>query len=362
MTDAPQQYHLFSGLVVLSALLGNRVSIPFGPQALMPNLYVVLIGRSTFSRKTTSIAIAQRILRHFEGTQVLPSEFSPEAFLDKLGRAPAGLLIYPEFSRALAAFRRDYMAGMVERLTELYDSPPHYSRELRGGNRIEIERPVVSILAGSTLEWLQRQMGEDDVRGGFFPRFLFVSEGPKNRSLPIPPPPDLAAENRIVQGLAAVQRLDGLASLASVQDDYEGWYRRIELATYAQDEGEATGAFVGRLTVTALKLALLYHVAEYPSSLAIGRDALARALALVGWLQQQVEWLLRDGLAFTRAEKQRQRVLAIIRRRRGVPHSALLKASHLSARELREALETLGQDGSVEVMEHEGVKHYYAPA
>ena len=72
MTDAPLQYHLFTGLVVVSALLGNRVSISFGPQALMPNLYVVLIGRSTFSRKTTSIAIAQRILRRFEGIQVLP--------------------------------------------------------------------------------------------------------------------------------------------------------------------------------------------------------------------------------------------------------------------------------------------------
>ena len=61
---------------------------------------------------------------------------------------------------------------------------------------MKIERPVVSILAGSTLEWLQRQMGEDDVRGGFFPRFLFVPESAKDRSLPIPPPPDLTAENR----------------------------------------------------------------------------------------------------------------------------------------------------------------------
>ena len=281
-TDAPQPYHLFAGLVVLSALLGNRVSIPFGPQALMPNLYVVLIGRSTFSRKTTSITIAQGILRRFEGTHVLPSEFSPELFLEKLGRAPAGLLIYPEFSRALAAFRRDYMAGMVERLTELYDCPPQYSRELRGGNKIEIERPVVSILAGSTLEWLQRQMGEDDVRGGFFPRFLFVPEAPKDRSLALPPPPDLVAENSLVQRLASVRRLEGIASLEAIRDSYERWYRRVELATYAQDESEATGAFTGRLTVTALKLALLYHVAECPPSLTVSPEALARALALAG--------------------------------------------------------------------------------
>ena len=112
--------------------------------------------------------------------------------------------------------------------------------------------------------------------------------------------------------------------------------------------------------MTALKLALLYHVAECPPSLTVSPEALARALALAGWLQQQVEWLLRDGLAFTRAEKQRQRVLAIIRRKPGIPHSPLLKASHLSAREFREVVDTLGQDGSIEVMDHEGLRHYHA--
>jgi hypothetical protein len=85
-----------------------------------------------------------------------------------------------------------------------------------------------------------------------------------------------------------------------------------------------------------------------------------RALALVGWLQQQVEWLLRDGLAFTRSEKHRQRALGIIRRKKGIPHSKLLKASHLSSRELREALETLRDDGSVEVTVNEGIRHYEA--
>src|SRR6185437_12922248 len=72
LTDAPQTYHLAVGLAVFAALLGNRVSIPFGPRPLFPNLFVALLGRSTFSRKTTSIAIGQRLLTHFEGQLVLP--------------------------------------------------------------------------------------------------------------------------------------------------------------------------------------------------------------------------------------------------------------------------------------------------
>src|SRR5215510_12887341 len=174
LTDAPSVYHLLVGLTVLAGVLGSRISIPFGPQAIYPNLYVVLLGRSTFSRKTTSISIGRRVLDHFESVQVLPAEFSPEAFLQRLERKPTAVAIYPEFARALSAFRKaDYMAGMVERLTELYDCPPTYTRQLRE-KTFTIEQPVLSILAASTLEWLQRQMGTDDVMAGFFPRFIFV--------------------------------------------------------------------------------------------------------------------------------------------------------------------------------------------
>jgi len=194
LTDAPGGYHLAVGLAVLGALLGSRVSIPFGARPLFPNLYVTLLGRSTFSRKTTSIAIGQKILGHFEAVSNLPSEFSPEAFLDRLQRSPAGLLVYPELARALTTFRRDYMSGMVERLTELYDCPPVYSREPRG-RTFSIEQPVVSILAASTVEWLAKTMGEDDVRGGFFPRFVFVPEGqPQHQHVAIPSEPDVRAE------------------------------------------------------------------------------------------------------------------------------------------------------------------------
>jgi len=357
LTDAPGGYHLAVGLTVLAALLGNRVSIPFGARRLFPNLYVTLLGRSTFSRKTTSIAIGQKILDHFESVANLPSEFSPEAFLDRLGKSPAGLLVYPELARALTTFRRDYMSGMVERLTELYDCPPVYSRELRG-RTFSIEQPAVSILAASTVEWLAKTMGEDDVRGGFFPRFVFVPEGQQPQHLAIPPEPDAQVEQHLVQGLSRLVNLRGKADLTVVRGIYQDWYRKLVTSLYARDDGDALSSFAGRLCVTALKLALLYHVAE-ADDLVISPEALQRALSFVGWVQETTASLLQDGLALGRWDKDRKRILGKIRARPGIPHSALLRASHLPARGLREIVATLEEEGSIVAQPNEGVRHYY---
>jgi len=357
LTDAPQPYHLGVGLVVLATLLGNRVSIPHGSNPLFPNLYVTLLGRSTFSRKTTSIGIGQRILRHFESAAVMPAEFSPEAFLERLERTPAAVLIYPELARALTAFRRDYMAGMVERLTELYDAPQTYTRELKGRS-FTIKQPVLSILAASTMEWLQRTMGEDDVRGGFYPRFLFVPEGMRGSTMALPPPPDPHAETALVRGLSRLIHLHGEADLSGVRTGYERWFDRMVTSIYMQDDSEILSAFAGRLSVTVLKLALLYHVAE-TDNLTVSPEALERALALAGWLQEATGWLLQDGLSFSRWDKDRKRVLGLIQRRQGIPHSALLKASHSPARLLKEIANTLIEEGTVLAEQHSGVTHYY---
>src|SRR6266545_786973 len=105
-------------------------------------------------------------------------------------------------------------------------------------------------------------MGEDDVRGGFFPRFVFVPEGQQPQHLAIPPEPDAQAEQHLVQGLSRLLSLRGKADLSIVRGIYQDWYRRLVTSLYARDDNDALSSFAGRLSVTALKLAVLYHVAE----------------------------------------------------------------------------------------------------
>ena len=77
----------------------------------MPSLYVVLIG-AQHSPKTTSIAVAQASCDPSRARRCCHRSFRQR--IPREARELPGSTVYPEFSRALAAFRRDYMAGIVD--------------------------------------------------------------------------------------------------------------------------------------------------------------------------------------------------------------------------------------------------------
>jgi hypothetical protein len=129
---------------------------------------------SSFWRKSTAINSAESLLRSSAPDAVLPSDFSREKFLEILGKTPAGMLTLKEFGGFLAALGRDYMGGMKETLTELYDGPDEYSRSLKSST-FTVKRPALTLLAATTLDWFEGRIDEGDLRGGFLARFLFVT-------------------------------------------------------------------------------------------------------------------------------------------------------------------------------------------
>lgn len=107
-TDAPRVYLVAGALVVVAAIVESKVYLPFGGDRLNPNLWALILGPSSFYRKSTCITKARRtIARLSEKDQqsiLLPDEFSREAFLKRLSERGQGLLTYSEFSGALATF------------------------------------------------------------------------------------------------------------------------------------------------------------------------------------------------------------------------------------------------------------------
>jgi hypothetical protein len=131
LTDAPVEFHLVSGLCALAAAVGNRLWTVSWGQSVYPHLWVVLVAPSSFWRKSTSINQAEALLREASPTSVYPSDFSREKFLRILAEQPGGVLTLKEFGGFLATLGRDYMGGMKENLTELYDGPDVFTRALQ---------------------------------------------------------------------------------------------------------------------------------------------------------------------------------------------------------------------------------------
>lgn len=72
-TESPRLFHVWSALSGLSACLGRRCWLPFGPMTIFPNQFVVLVG-TPGTRKSTAMSIMKRQLRKSTGVRFAPAD------------------------------------------------------------------------------------------------------------------------------------------------------------------------------------------------------------------------------------------------------------------------------------------------
>jgi hypothetical protein len=350
-TDAPREYLIGCALVVVGTILADKVYIPFGGDRILTNLWIVLLGPSSNYRKSTTVKQARRTLGRLcdgaRNTYLFSDEWSREAFVARLSEQAQGLLTFSEFSGALATFNRDYMSGTRELLADLYDSPEQYERVI--GNKTMTARNVsLSILAASQTDWLLEKLKETDIRGGFLARFTFWPAFSKRYFIAIPPDPDQAIGNRLVQRLNTIRRLEGpIVMPTSVREQYATWLERHEKELDSLPRAGQLGPFWSRMSIVTLKLATIITVAT-SGTLMMTDEALTSAIGLTEFMKAALGQLFDEDLAFTPDMRNRQRVLQAIRRHPGIAFRDLSRNSSLLKRQLDAVLETLRAEGLVE--------------
>ena len=175
-TSASVAYHRYGALAVLGAALGNRVYIDMGWGRVYPSLWVCLVGRSN-DRKSTAINLACSLLAQADQSIELPHDFTREAMYEFLAARSFGLLRWREMGSVLESMNREYNAGVLSTLTDLWDSPFMTKRRTIGGGEIQITWPAVSILGGAKERWFVENIRARDIEGGFIGRWLFVRAG-----------------------------------------------------------------------------------------------------------------------------------------------------------------------------------------
>lgn len=70
-TESPRLFHLWSAISGISACLGRRCWLPFGPMTIFPNQFVALVG-TPGTRKSTAMNIMKRNLRKSTGVRFAP--------------------------------------------------------------------------------------------------------------------------------------------------------------------------------------------------------------------------------------------------------------------------------------------------
>jgi len=177
VTDAVPEFHELSCAILLSALMSTSLRVHSSlPAPMNTNLFGLILGDSTLTRKTTAMNMAMDFIHEIDRSLIVASDASAEGLMDALSGRPKMVSIFmrDEVTGLLDAFqRKDFMSGVPEILTHMYDVPKHYSRRLKKGPIAVIE-PIFIFFGGGITERAYSLIPESYFISGFIPRFLVV--------------------------------------------------------------------------------------------------------------------------------------------------------------------------------------------
>lgn len=184
--ESPKSFLLFSGMTMLGACLGRRVWLDQDIHQVRPMLNLLLIGPSGIG-KSSAVKIAKRLLPHVpeqHRAQFIEGGATKEKLHMDLVDQPKAILFAPE----LAAFfsKEKYKENLIPYVTNLLDYEDTIEIRTRRDGLVIVDKPSVSILGASTLEWLQDQLPDSAVSGGFLARFLILNEDAKGQKIANP--------------------------------------------------------------------------------------------------------------------------------------------------------------------------------
>lgn len=366
ITDAPKQYHEAGAFAILSGLLAGVVKIPTSAGTLRTNLWFMLLGETTLSRKTTSQKLAIGVLEDVDSECILATDGSVEGVLDAMAsrRNRASIYHKDEFSGLLEAMvKRDYLAGAMEHFTQLYDSQ-HIKRLLRTGP-IDIRDPIFILFTGGIRDRIYWNLSVEHIASGFAPRFIFVSpQVDLTNSMPLGPPgiEDMQKRAEIVTRLHGIYSHynKGSSTLADgsiqfhtwdVKIDPDAWvvYNRIEhvmhTMAFESDVSDLMMPMMDRLAKSGLKMATLIAASER-----LGEEVVVHTIDILhafhyieSYLDYSVEIVSNAGKSAN--EMLYDRLAKYVSDNPGVNRSLLMRRYHMSSKSADGIFTTLEERG-----------------
>lgn len=388
LTDAAPQYHQAGAFIILSTILSGSLRLPTSFGKVIPNLWFMLLADTTLTRKTTSMNIATDILEEIIPNAIMATDGSVEGILSSLqsrAKVPS-IYLRDEFAGLLDAMsHKDYMAGMMETFTKLYDGNS-LKRVLRK-EEIKINNPVFIMYAGGTKTRIQNLLTESHIDSGFIPRFIFITAvADPSRVKPVGPPKpvNMEAREKITEELFSINFrfnsprlvvMPGGQTAGDYKPEFEAeltpqaWDRYNQFETLLTNNALDTGLdyltpVYDRLAKSTLKAALLIaasdHFNEDSNTVTVTEDDIVHAIYYCQhWHMYASEIVNSIG------DSQDERLMKLIQEfvvgtgRLGVTRAEIMRRYKLDSRRAELLLTTLIQRQSVHTNSTSGLPRFY---
>ena len=347
-TTSDPTFFSLASMFTCSVVVGNNVKLKTKFGTVKPNLYVMLIGKSTISHKSTIESLVIDMLADQFSDSMITGTFSPEGLVSALEANRTAIMVKDEFGGLLEGMsKKDYMSDSKDLLMELFDNKKMITRTL-SKQKIIVRDPYFAMMTAVTMERFKETFTYSDIYNGFLVRFLI---GLYQKST------DEHSVNLTAHSLRKIKIMADIAEIRSVlngnnytfvlSEESEQFFNDYMKNNVNENMDEFTLALRGRLNIVILKVALVLFVLDNFRSLKtvteLDVEYIKRGIQYVEPFYNNAKTLFKDITMHPQVLKIRD----IIKEKGIADHSFVLWRSHMKSSDLRPIIQTLVEMGSV---------------
>lgn len=369
--ESPTDFHLWCAIGIVSAAMGRNCYLDRKFFKLFPNLYIVLVAESGMLHKSTATGLATRLFQEIvPERRVFAQKATTEAMIGFLNAeykkvgSSMGFLHASEFSVFFGKSIND--PTILQTLTDWYDCPEHWRYETKARDVEEANKIAVTMLAGTTPEWIRTSLPADALGGGFGGRLVFVHRD-KTDKAPNPFPEDsdspesIQAKENCMADLRQIADLRGQFTWTPRgKSAYQEWYEDIYVP--GEKDIHSFKGYYARKRDTMIKLAMILSASQ-SDSLLIDEVHIGDAMRILGDNEEQ-SGSIADLVEENTTGRMNQKILSLIARHGTINKTELARtlAKTMNSMEMDRCLEMLIRSGTVQyhVETVKGkTRHYY---
>ena len=372
---------------IIGSTLGRRVSLD-GTTPLYPNFYSTVVGHTGLARKSTALSLAENIIEQADPTVfILRSLSTPEGLMQvfvppdgyELGSAlPVGevdetktsvmddnigdmlvaaekgvegfriLLSIDEFSHLLKKAGKTHGDGLIQMLATAYNYPVKMHLPTRV-SPLSADRPCLTAIGATTLQWLESSLKLEDIQGGFANRITYYLSEP-TEYIALDRPGDQTLLDKVVYAVKDLRyryprnvrfRFDDVA-----RSEFQTWYESHRKALEQEANPMVVLASV-RADVHAKKAALLFSALRDPDDHFVHKPALDWAITLTDYLQKVVTHIY-SNFNFSETRRLESRIIELVTKTPNMTARELTqRISWASAKDVNAACRELVENGTL---------------
>lgn len=222
--EAPKPFHIWAAMSAIAGALGGKCYIDMGKFKYKPNMFIVFVAPPGVISKSTTADVGMRLLKKNPGIHFGPSSCTWQALFEKfidveqtyqVGKTKQKQSNLNLSVSELGTFLDFDNSEMVDTIVDLWDAKEgQTSRSTIGGGDKVINNAWLNLIGCTTPSWIQKNVPEYAIGGGFVSRTIFVYGDKKEKFIPYPNlvmdnKDETAVQQKLADELIRISALNG---------------------------------------------------------------------------------------------------------------------------------------------------------